>query len=197
MPVPFRFRPSTQEIFMRSSALMPRYPVPALNVALTTGGRFVLGAQPGDKFDLLVFYRGLHCPICAKYLLELERLVPEFAARGVQVVAISSDDEDRAGQMAAKVSANGLKLGYGLSLRAAREWGLYLSASLGKTSIGIDEPAVFSEPGVFIVRPDGTLYYGAVQTMPFARPQFQDLLGAMDFAISKNYPARGEFTGEV
>lgn len=188
---------SIQEIFMRSSALMPRYPVPALNVALTTGGRFVLGAQPGDKFDLLVFYRGLHCPICAKYLLELERLAPEFAARGVQVVAISSDDEDRAVQMAAKVSANGLKLGYGLSLRAAREWGLHLSASLGKTSIGIDEPAVFSEPGVFIVRPDGTLYYGAVQTMPFARPQFQDLLGAMDFAISKNYPARGEFTGEV
>ena len=182
---------------MRSSSLMPRYPVPALNVALTTGGRFVLGAQPGEKFDLLVFYRGLHCPICVKYLLELGRLAPEFAARGVQVVAISSDDEDRAGQMADKVSASGFKLGYGLSLRAAREWGLYLSASRGKTSIGIDEPAVFSEPGVFIVRPDGTLYYSAVQTMPFARPPFQDLLGAIDFAISKDYPARGEFTGEV
>ncbi|MEO8014981.1 MAG: peroxiredoxin-like family protein [Polaromonas sp.] len=182
---------------MRNSALLPRYPVPALNVALTTGGRFVLGADPGDKFDLLVFYRGLHCPVCAKYLLELERLAHEFAARGVQVVAISSDDEERAGQMAAKVSASGMKLGYGLSLRAAREWGLYLSASRGKTSIGIDEPAVFSEPGVFIVRPDGTLYYGAVQTMPFARPPFQDLLGAIDFAISKDYPARGEFTGEV
>jgi hypothetical protein len=33
--------------------------------------------------------------------------------------------------------------------------------------------------------------------MPFARPQFQDLLGAIDFAIDKNYPARGEYTGEV
>lgn len=182
---------------MHHSALMPRYPVPALNVALTAGDRFVLGAQPGDKFDLLVFYRGLHCPICAKYLLELERLAPEFAARGVQVVAISSDDEDRAGQMASKVSATGVKLGYGLSLRAARAWGLYISTSRGKTSIGIDEPALFSEPAVFIVRPDGTLYYSAVQTMPFARPQFQDLLGAIDFAISKDYPARGEFTGEV
>lgn len=182
---------------MHHSALMPRYPVPALNVALTEGGRFVLGAQPGEKFDLLVFYRGLHCPICAKYLLELERLAPEFATRGVQVVAISSDDEDRAGQMAAKVGATGLKFAYGLSLRAAREWGLYISTSRGKTSIGIDEPALFSEPGVFIVRPDGTLYYSAVQTMPFARPQFQDLLGAIDFAISKDYPARGEFTGEV
>lgn len=182
---------------MRVQSLMPRYPVPALNVALTTGGRFVLGANPGDKFDLLVFYRGLHCPLCAKYLLELERLAPEFASRGVQVVAISGDDADRGQQMATKVSASGVKFGYGLSLRSAREWGLYISTSRGKTSIGIDEPALFSEPGVFIVRPDGTLYYGAVQTMPFARPPFQDLLGAIDFAVAKDYPARGEYTGAV
>ena len=182
---------------MRVQSLMPRYPVPALNLPLTNGERFVLGAQPGEKFDLLVFYRGLHCPICAKYLLELERLAPEFASRGVQVVAISSDDEERGKAMAEKVQANGVKFAYGLSLRSAREWGLYVSTSRGTTSIGIEEPELFSEPGVFIVRPDGTLYYGATQTMPFARPQFQDLLGAIDFAVAKDYPARGEYTGAV
>lgn len=182
---------------MPQQALLPRYPVPALNVPLTTGGRFVLGAAPEHRFDLLIFYRGLHCPICAKYLLELERLAPEFASRGVQVVAVSSDTEDRGRQMAEKVKASGIKIAYGLSLRSARQWGLYISTSRGKTSIGIEEPALFSEPGVFLVRPDGTLYYGAVQTMPFARPQFQDLLGAIDFAIAKDYPARGEYTGEV
>lgn len=164
---------------------------------LTTGGRFVLGASPAERFDLLVFYRGLHCPICAKYLLELERLAPEFQARGVQVTAISSDTEERGQQMAQKVNAKMLRFAFGLSLRSARQWGLYISTSRGKTSIGIEEPALFSEPGVFLVRPDGTLYYGSVQTMPFARPQFQDLLGAVDVAISKDYPARGEFTGEV
>ena len=182
---------------MSNHALMPRDPVPALNVALTTGERFVLGANPGEKFDLVVFYRGLHCPICAKYLIELERLAPDFAARGVQVLALSSDDAERGRQMADKVNAKNLKFGYGLTLKSARQWGLYISAGRGKTSIGIEEPALFSEPGVFIVRPDGTLYYGAVQTMPFARPPFQDLLGAIDFALAKNYPARGEYTGEV
>ena len=182
---------------MRQNALTPRYPVPALNVPITKGGRYVLGAQPGEKFDLVVFYRGLHCPICVKYLLELERLAPEFAARGVQVVAVSSDDGDRAQQMATKVSAAAVSVGYGLSLRSAREWGLYISTSRGKTSAGIEEPALFSEPAVYIVRPDGTLYYGAAQTMPFARPAFQDLLGAIDFAIAKDYPARGEYTGAV
>lgn len=182
---------------MPQQALMPRHPVPALNVALVDGSRYVLGAAPAERFDLVVFYRGLHCPLCAKYLIELERLVPEFARRGVSVVAVSSDGEERARLMAEKVKAQALPFGYGLSLRSARQWGLYISTSRGKTSIGIEEPALFSEPGVFLMRPDGTLYYGAVQTMPFARPSFQDLLGAIDFAIANDYPARGEFSGEV
>jgi hypothetical protein len=113
------------------------------------------------------------------------------------VVAISSDTKERAKAMADKVGAKAVKFAYGLSLRSAREWGLYISTSRGTTSIGIEEPELFSEPGVFIVRPDGTLYYGAVQTMPFARPPFQDLLGAIDFAVAKDYPARGEYTGVV
>jgi len=182
---------------MSTLALTPRQPVPALNIPLVGGDRFVLGAAPGDTFDLIVFYRGLHCPICAKYLMELERLMPEFEKRGVSVIAVSSDSAERAEAMAEKIKAVKLKVGYAISLQSARQWGLYISASRGQTSIGIDEPALFSEPAVFIVRPDGTLYYGSTQTMPFARPQFQDLLAAIDFAVAKNYPARGEYTGEV
>ena len=71
------------------------------------------------------------------------------------------------------------------------------STSRGMTSIGIEEPALFAEPAVYLLRPDGTLYYGAVQTMPFARPHFDELLAAIDFAVAKDYPARGEYTGEV
>lgn len=182
---------------MIPQSLIPRYPIPTLNVSLISGERFVLGASPGERFDMVVFYRGLHCPICMKYLLELERLVPEFEKRGVKVVAVSSDNEERAKAMAEKIKANSLKFAYGLSLKNARQWGLYVSTSRGKTSIGIEEPALFSEPGVFLVKPDSTLYYGAVQTMPFARPQFQDLLGAIDFAIANDYPARGEYLNEV
>ena len=102
---------------MRNQALLPRCPVPALNVALTTGERFVLGAATATHFDMVVFSRGLHCPICAKYLLELERLAPEFAQRGVNLIAVSSDDLERGQLMADKVKASGVKMGYGLSLK--------------------------------------------------------------------------------
>ena len=79
-----------------------------------------------------------------------------------------------------------------LSIATGRAWGLYVSTGRGDTSIGIEEPALFTEPGLFLVRPDGTLYWAAVQTMPFARPGFADVLKALDFVIAKDYPARGE-----
>ena len=182
---------------MNPIALMPRQPVPALDLALTTGGRYISGQNSGERFDLLVFYRGLHCPICAKYLLELARLGEEFQKRGVRILAISSDEVTRAQAMADKVQGSRIEFAYGLDLGLARQWGLYISTSKGKTSIGLEEPALFSEPGVFLIKPDQTLYYGSTQTMPFARPSFGDLLAAVDFAIQKDYPARGEYTGGV
>ena len=173
------------------TSLMPRERVPALDLPTVGGGRYVLGKKPAERFDLLVFYRGSHCPICAKYLMELERLAPEFEKRGVRSVAISADGAERAAKMSEKIKANLVTFAHDLPLSTARAWGLYLSAGRG------DEPALFAEPGVFLVRPEGTLYYGSTQTMPFARPPFADLLGAVDYAISKDYPARGEYAGKV
>ncbi len=177
--------------------LMPRDPVPGLALPTLSHGPFELATDAPEHFTLIVFYRGLHCPICAKYLMELERLVPEFESRGVKVLAVSSDDQPRAQAMADKIRATRLRVAYGLPLATARAWGLYLSTSRGRTSIGIDEPERFSEPGVFLIRPDGTLYYGAVQTMPFARPVFSELIGSLDFVLANDYPARGEYTGPV
>jgi peroxiredoxin len=165
--------------------LMPRQPVPTLDVPTLAHGRFRLAEDAAPNFTLVVFYRGLHCPVCLKYLLELGRLQPEFEKRGVKVIALSSDSGERAQAMADKLKAPDLRMGFDLS------------TSRGATSIGIEEPARFSEPGVFIVRPDGTLYYGAVQTMPFARPHFDELLAAIDFALAKDYPARGEYAGSL
>ncbi len=75
-----------------------------------------------------------------------------------------------------------------MSIENAREWGLYVSTSRGMTSAGVDEPPLFAEPGLFLVKPDGTLYWGSVSTMPFARPHFADIGGAIDFAVARTTP---------
>lgn len=172
--------------------LMPRQPVPSLEVETLDGGRWKLSQQKPRQFTMLVFYRGLHCPVCRKYLGELNGSIDEFGKRGVEVLVLSSDQRERAQQAKDKWALDHLAIGYGLPLDKAREWGLYLSSSRGKTSLGIEEPALFSEPGLFLVRPDGTLYWGNWSTMPFGRPHFNEILAAIDFAVSKDYPARGE-----
>lgn len=174
--------------------LMPRQKTPDLSLPLVGGGTFKLSSERSARGTVVCFYRGLHCPHCANYLKELERLTPAFSERDVGTVAISPDGADRAAAMAEKVGAAELRVAYDLPLKEARDWGLYISTSRGKTSIGIEEPAEFSEPGVFVVRPDQTLYWGQVSTMPFARPHFREIHGALKFALEKDYPARGELS---
>jgi len=127
----------------------------------------------------------------------LDRLTPGLGERGVTPVAISTDKEERARQKSKKIGAVNLRIGYGLKLPEARKWGLYISASRGESSIGIVEPPLFSEPGVFLLRPDQSIYYISVQSMPFVRPNFQEMVQALDFIINTDYPARGEYIGAV
>lgn len=127
---------------------------------------------------------GLHCSICKTQLKNLEARLAEFERRGVSVVAISADDEERATQTSLAWQLPHLRIGYGLSLPAAREWGLYISRGRGNTSAGIGEPDLFPEPAIYLVRADGALYFGSVQTMSFARPHFADILGAIDSVVT-------------
>ncbi len=173
--------------------LKPRQAVPALEID-TLDGSWALSAQTAENFNLVVFYRGLHCPICKTYVSELNRLVDDFAERGVSAVLVSSDTAERAEQARQTWEIDKLTVGHSLSVEQARAWGLHRSAGRGLTSIGVEEPAEFSEPAVYLVRADGTLFWASVNTMPFARPHFREMLGALDFVLANDYPARGELS---
>jgi peroxiredoxin len=167
--------------------IKPRQPVPDLQVETLDAGSWRLADQTPRHFTMLVFYRGLHCPICKSYLRDLNGKIPEFTARGVEAIAISCDDRERAERTKREWGLDRLRIGYGLTIPKAREWGLFISRGIKE-----GEPAEFSEPGLFLVKPDGTLYASAVNSMPFSRPTFADVLNAVDFVTRNNYPARGE-----
>lgn len=167
--------------------IKPNQPVPALDVALVGGSRFRLPRSRSPFLTMVVFYRGYHCPICKTYLRDLDGRRAEFETLGVEAFAVTSDSEDRATKTVAEWELTKLPVGYGLSIEAGRAWGLFVS-----NAISDKEPSQFIEPGLFLVRPDGTLYAGAVQTMPFARPGFGDVLAAVRFIKERNYPARGD-----
>ncbi len=167
--------------------LKPQTQVPELSLRTVNGQDWNLRHQSPEHFTFLFFYRGYHCPICRKYLNSIDEKMDEISSRGIAAIAISGDSQERAEKSVEEWKIKNLPVGYGFSIEEAREWGLYISKSIKP-----EEPEIFSEPGLFIVRPDGELYAASIQTMPFTRPDIDELLTGIDFIIKKGYPGRGE-----
>ena len=121
---------------------------PALEMETVTGGRWTLADRNPESFTMIVFYRGLHCPVCRGYLSELEGLLDDYGSRGVEVVAVSSDKQDRAEKSRMTWDLERLTIGYGINEETMRSWGLFISN--GRLD---NEPERYGEPGLFLVRP--------------------------------------------
>jgi peroxiredoxin len=165
----------------------PRQPAPELTVSLLRGGTYRLDEQAPGRFTMIVFFRGLHCPVCRAQLSELDRRLDELHARGVDVVAVSGETRERTTTLTQEWKLERLPLAYGLTEDQMRAWGLFISHGLDE-----NEPAVFNEPGLFLISPDHTVYYESILSMPVGRPRLDDLLGGVDYWTANDYPARGE-----
>lgn len=169
--------------------LMPGKQVPELEVQMLGADNWRLANAASENFTLLVFYRGLHCPICKSQLEELKGHLGKFEELGVSPFAISMDSQERAEKTFEEWDIRGIPLLYELSREQVKEWGLYLSAGFQD-----GEPEVFSEPAMFLIRPSGELYAAYVQNVPFARPKFKDLASGIEYILNKDYPTRGTET---
>ncbi|WP_300439844.1 redoxin domain-containing protein [Christiangramia sp.] len=167
--------------------IKPRQEVPELIVKTTKGLKWDLRESKPENFTMLIFYRGLHCPVCKKYLEELNTKVKDFRDKGVDVICVSSNTEELAQKTVEEWEIDNLNIGYGFSIEQGRKWDLYISEGIKD-----EEPDVFLEPALFLIRPDRTLYSASIQSMPFARPKFDELLKSISFVLKEDYPARGE-----
>ena len=167
----------------------PQSQAPNLQVKTLDGNQWELNQQSPDFFTMIVFYRGLHCPLCKKYLEKLNEIHDDLTSKGVQVIAISMDEEVRARKSQMDWNMDKLNIGYGLTKEAASEWGLFLSNAISQS-----EPELFSEPGLFLVKPDTEVYYANVSSNPWGRPFLPSFVQLMDFLKKSGYPARGEVT---
>lgn len=170
--------------------LTPTQTPPALSLPLTGGGStddLALGSGADGRFSLVVFFRGLHCPVCRKQLAELDRGLGDLREAGVgRVLAVSMETPDRSAQLVQEWHLGDLPVAHSLSEVSTREWGLFVS-----TSIKDGEAPVFNEPGMFVLDADGTLYWSNVSSMPFGRPALHDVIAGLQFAHKAHYPARG------
>lgn len=162
---------------------------PKITVPKVGGGEIELGApSDGHDWQLVVVYRGRHCPICTRYLKELDGIVADLGKIGIDVVAVSADPEERASNQIAEAGA-GFPVGYDLSIPQMRELGLYVSDP--RSAAETDRQ--FSEPGLFVVNNEGKLQVADISNAPFARPALSSVLMGLSFIKNpdNNYPIRG------
>jgi peroxiredoxin len=149
------------------------------------GGSLTVG-DPRENWTLFVVYRGKHCGRCKKYLNILNNMRDEWADAGFDIAVVSADPLE-------KVSADhaefgwAFDLGYDLSEAQMEQLGVYMSDPLSSG----ETDRRFAEPGIFVIRPDGSLVLVAISNGPSARPELAELLDGMIFTKQNDRPARG------
>lgn len=169
----------TTSMKLQAGGTMPTFTLPRVG-----GGDVRIGGQSG--WQMVVVYRGKHCPLCRKYLKTLDALLDEFNAVATAVVAISGDTKEKA-EIEANEEGWRFPVGYGLTTAQMRSLGLYISEP--RSPQETDQP--FPEPGLFVVNPDGRAQIIDVSNAPFARPDLSAILNGVKFIREKNYPVRG------
>lgn len=157
----------------------------------TVGGDMVEIGKPqhGRDWQMVVVYRGKHCPLCAKYLSQLESLRQQFFELNIDIIAVSGDPKEKA-----EKQNNGnltLPVAYGLSLEHMQKLGLYISHP--RSPQETDRP--FSEPGLFIINDEGKVQVTDISNGPFVRPDLEALKSGLSFIRdpANNYPIRGTY----
>ena len=117
------------------------------------------------RWKLLVVYRGAHCGMCKRYLIELNGLRASFDEESVGVAAVSADTRAKAQRWVDEL-ALAFPLAYGLGEADMHALGLYVSKPAPRDGVR----HVFAEPAVFLLDPRGRLHMACVGNAPYARP---------------------------
>lgn len=152
---------------MSTLTLQPGDVFPTLSLPKLGGGTITLGRpEPQYDWQMVVVYGGKHCPICTKYLDELNQVLPELHQLNIDVVAVSADSQERANSQIAEVNPD-FPVGYDLSIDQMKQLGLFVSGP----NLGMGAERPFAEPGLFVINDEGNLQMIDISNVPFARPR--------------------------
>ena len=163
--------------------LAPGSKLPAITINTLTGGEIALDSA---GWKVIVVYRGAHCPMCRAFLTNLETQKDAFAAEGIEILAISADQADRAAPHIADIGFTST-VGVGLTVDQMRALGVFISSPMNAE----EAPAPFAEPALFVINEQGTVQVVDVSNAPFARPDMASILGGIQYVTGHGYPIRG------
>jgi peroxiredoxin len=179
---------------MYSKKLQAGSAFPDISATLLSGETVKLAeAGNGADWKLVVIYRGQHCPLCTRYLNELEGYVDTLRDVGVDIIAVSGDSKEQLENHQEKLKV-GFPLAWGLSQAQMQQLGLYISVPRSEQETDHN----FAEPGLFVVNQDGNVQVVDISNNPFVRPNLESFVSGIKWIRDpdNNYPIRGTFRSE-
>ncbi|WP_265088484.1 MULTISPECIES: peroxiredoxin-like family protein [Psychrobacter] len=167
---------------LRAGSQFPDIQVPMLDGEMKTLGK----PENGHDWKLVVVYRGKHCPICTKYLNQLETVKSSFADASVDIIAVSGDSKQQLEAHLEELDIS-FPIAYSLTVEQMNTLGLYISDPRSEKET--DHP--FAEPGVFVINAKEEIQIIDISNAPFARPELEALANGLSFVRKNDYPIRG------
>jgi peroxiredoxin len=164
---------------------------PAIEATLLNGTTLDMSkAHNGADWQMIIVYRGKHCPLCVRYLNLLEEHQEALKAIGVSVSAISADSKAQLEGTMEKLSIT-YPIAYGLTEQQMKQLGLYISEPRSEQETDHN----FAEPGLFIINDEGNTQAVNISNTPFLRPELDVVVRGLTFVRNQDdYPIRGTVT---
>ncbi len=166
----------------------PSSPFPALPVFNQSQESVDISQRDGDRWKMIIVYRGKHCPLCTKFLNNLEAYQARLDAINIDMVAVSGDSLAQLTEHQEKLNVS-FELFYGLTVEQMKTLGCFISHPRSEKET--DHP--FAEPGLFIINSQGTLQVVDVSNNPFVRPDLEALVSGLEYILEHDYPIRGTY----
>ena len=173
------------------TVIQPADQFPEISFNLVGGETTQLSNRLGE-WQMLIVYRGDHCPRCKHYMQTLHQLESGFAERGVSILIASMDPEHIAQRT---IAENGwtLPIAHGMSLEDCQRLSLYLTPHTPDSELD----GVYAEPGLFLINPKGETQVIAVSNSPSVRPDLTVVLDGIIGTQERNLPIRGTYHSEL
>ncbi len=164
---------------------------PSLPVTAQDGAAVDISKPTGDAdWQMVVVYRGRHCPMCTKFLNSLAGFRQRLLDIGIDIAAVSGDSREQLESHLPQLDVN-FPLFYGLTLEQMQDLGLYISVPRSEKETDHN----FAEPGLFVINADGQVQVVDLSNNPFARPDLEIFVGGLEWIRNpeNNYPIRGTY----
>lgn len=174
-----------------SIKLAPGNAFPIIKASFLDGSSADLGKpHSGADWQMLVVYRGKHCPLCVRYLNLLEEQQANLSALGVSVSAVSADSQEQLKENMEKLNIS-FPIAYGLTEEQMKQLGLYISSPRSEQETDHN----FAEPALFVINEQRRLQAVNISNAPFLRPELDVVVRGLKFVREQNnYPIRGTVT---